>query len=93
MTLRGPMSCYGTLSRCCAFRAVSQLNEGVAPAIAHLPSHDNKKARFQLRQNLASEEGDEKLIITLAQLRLLASFLPYNSLNRANNQEFFREKK
>ena len=40
---------------------VSQLNTGSILALAYFDAHTNKKSQILIKQNLASEEGDEKL--------------------------------
>jgi len=68
----------------------SQLNKGDYYGIACLNKRVPKKARFQLLQNLASEEGDEKLYNCALKLRFsgLDSILYYN---RKNSKNFFNE--
>jgi len=40
---------------------VSQLNTGNILAVTYFDEYKNKKSQILTRQNLASEEGDEKL--------------------------------
>jgi len=40
---------------------VSQLNTGSILAVTYFDAHKNKKSQILTKQNLASEEGDEKL--------------------------------